>query len=194
MLARAFCKFANHLLEPAAWARESLAAHAGKVVVVEMFPARLALAVNAAGVLQAAPAGANADVRIHLTPATALQILAQGEAAWRQADVHGDTEFAASIARVAANLPWDFEEDLSGLFGDVAAHRLAQAGRAAAEWPKQAAKGIAGNVAEFLTEENHLLVTPLRAAEFVREVDDLRDAVERLDKRVARLRQQLRAD
>lgn len=194
MFARACCQYANHLLEPAAWARESLAAHAGKVVAIEMFPVRLAVAVNATGLLQAAPPGANADARIRLTPATALQILAQGEAAWRQADVQGDTEFAATIARIAANLPWDFEEDLSGLFGDVAAHRLALAGRAAAHWPKQAVQGIAGNVVEFLTEEKHLLVTPLRAAEFVREVDDLRDAVERLAKRVARLRRQLRAD
>ncbi len=194
MLAGAFCQFVNHLLEPAAWARESLAPHAGKVAVVEMFPARLAFAVNAAGLLQAAASGAVADAEIRLTHVTALQILTQGESAWRQADVRGDTEFAASLARVAANLPWDFEEDLSRLFGDVAAHRLAETGRSVASWPKQAAQSLAGNVAEFLTEEKHLLVTPLRAAEFVREIDDLRDAVERLDKRVARLQRQLRAD
>jgi len=46
---------------------------------------------------------------------------------------------------------------------------------------------MATGLAEYLTEEKHLLVTPLRATEFVAEVDELRDAVERLDKRIDRL-------
>ena len=99
----------------------------------------------------------------------------------------GDAEFASAISRVAANIEWDVEEDLSRVFGDIAAHRLAQAGRSAAAWPKQAAQSLAASASEYLTEEAKLLVTPLQAAEFVREVDELRDAVERLEKRIDRL-------
>src|SRR3954470_22212690 len=65
--------------------------------------------------------------------------------------------------------------------------RLKTAERAAAAWPKQGAESIATGLAEYLTEEKHLLVTPLQATEFVAEVDELRDAVERLDKRIERL-------
>ncbi|MEO8163902.1 MAG: hypothetical protein ABI619_00765 [Betaproteobacteria bacterium] len=194
MLAAPFCRFVNHLLMPADWARQSLARHADKVAVFELFPMRIAVVVDAPGTLRPAPAGAVPDVVIRLTQVTVLQIIAEGEPAWRKADVQGDTEFAATISKVAANLPWDFEEDLSRIFGDVAAHRLADAGRSAAAWPKQATQSFAGNVAEFLTEEKHLLITPLRAAEFVCEVDDLRDAVERLDKRVALLQRQIKTD
>ena len=129
---------------------------------------------------------------IRVSHATVLQILAEGEQAWRKANVEGDTDFASAISKVAANLRWDIEEDLSRVFGDIAAHRLAESGRAAAEWPRQAAVSMAETMAEFLTEEKHLLVTPLRAAEFVRDVDELRDAAERLDKRIERLRQQIR--
>jgi len=192
MLSSPFCRFVNHLLAPAAWARESLAGHAGKVAVFDLFPVRIAVAVDPEGTLHPALANALPAVVIRLTHATALQILAEGEPAWRKANVEGDTGFASVISKVAANLHWDVEEDLSRVFGDIAAHRMAEAGRSAAAWPKQAATGLAGSVAEYLTEEKHLLVTPLRAAEFVRDVDELRDAVERLDKRIERLQRQVR--
>ena len=194
MFSGPFSAFVNHLLAQAAWAREALAEHAGKVAVFELFPLRVAVAVDPDGTLRAAPEGAAPSVTIRLTQATVFQILAEGEDAWRKANVQGDTEFAAAISKLAANLRWDVEEDLSRVFGDIAAHRMAEVGRSAAAWPKQAASSLAGNVAEFLTEEKHLLVTPLRAAEFVRDVDEMRDAVERLDKRIERLQRQVRGD
>jgi ubiquinone biosynthesis accessory factor UbiJ len=194
MLSGPFTAFVNHLLAPAGWAREILGEHAGKIAVFDLFPLRVGVAVNADGTLGAAPLETPPAVTIRLTHATMLHILAAGEDAWRQADVQGDTDFASAISRVAAGLRWDVEEDLSRVFGDIAAQRLAGAGRAAAAWPKQAARSLAGDVAEFLTEEKHLLVTPLRAAEFVRDVDELRDAVGRLDKRIERLHRQLRGD
>ena len=192
MFSGPFSAFVNHLLAQAAWAREALVEHAGKVAVFELFPLRVAVAVDPDGTLRAAPESTAPAVTIRLTQATVLQILAEGEEAWRKANVQGDTEFAAAISKVAANLRWDIEEDLSRVFGDIAAHRMAEAGRSAAAWPKEAATSLAGNVAEYLTEEKHLLVTPLRAAEFVRDVDEMRDAVERLDKRIERLQRQVR--
>ena len=192
MFSGPFSAFVNHLLAQAAWAREALAEHAGKVAVFELFPLRVAVAVDPDGTLRAAPEGDAPSVTIRLTQATVFQILAEGEDAWRKANVQGDTEFAAAISRVAANLRWDVEEDLSRVFGDITAHRMAATGRSAVAWQKQAATDIAENVAEFLTEEKHLLVTPLRAAEFVRDVDEMRDAVERLDKRIERLQRQVR--
>jgi ubiquinone biosynthesis protein UbiJ len=194
MFSGPFSAFVNHLLAPAAWARATLAEHAGKIAVFDLFPLRVAVAVDADGTLSAAPAEASPAVTIRLTHATLLEILAEGEDAWRKADVAGDTGFASAISKVAANLRWDIEEDLSRVFGDIAAQRMAGAGRSVAAWPKQAAASLAGDVAEFLTEEKHLLVTPLRAAEFVHDVDELRDAVERLDKRIERLQRQVRGD
>ena len=194
MLAVPFSAFVNHLLAPAAWAREILSAHAGKIAAFDLFPLRFAVAVDPDGTLRAVPENSSPAVTIRLTHATVLQILAEGENAWRKANVEGDTGFASDISKVAANLRWDVEEDLSRVFGDIVAHRMSEAGRSAAAWPKQAAGSLAGTVAEYLTEEKHVLVTPLRAAEFVRDVDDLRDAVERLDKRIERLQRQVRGN
>jgi ubiquinone biosynthesis protein UbiJ len=187
MLAAAFVAFANHLLESAPWARDKLSAHAGKTVLFDVFPARLAFVVAANGRLQPALPEASPAVTIRLSHLTLIEVLADGEEAWRKAEVVGDTDFAAVISQVASNLRWDVEEDLSRVVGDIAAHRMAQAGRAAAAWPKQAAVSMAENAAEYLTEEKAVLVTPLQAAEFMREVDELRDAVERMDKRIEHL-------
>ncbi|HKQ23245.1 MAG TPA: sterol-binding protein [Burkholderiales bacterium] len=191
MLATAFVAFANHVLDPAPWAREKLSAHAGKTALFDVFPARLAIAVGADGKLQPAPLETVPAVTIRLTHLTLLEVMAGGEEAWRKAEISGDTDFAAVISQVASNLRWDVEEDLSRVVGDIAAHRMAQAGRVAAAWPKQAARSMAENAAEYLTEEKAVLVTPLQAAEFMREVDELRDAVERLDKRIERLSRQI---
>ena len=191
MLSAPFSAFVNHLLASAVWARDILVEHAGKTAVFDLFPMRVAVGVEADGTLRPEPEGAIPSVTIRLTHAAALQILAEGEDAWRKAEIEGDPAFAAAIAKVAANLRWDVEEDLSRVFGDIAARRMAAAGRSAAAWPKQAATDFAGTVAEFLTEEKHLLVTPLRAAEFVRDVDELRDAVERVEKRIERLQRQV---
>ena len=194
MLSRSFSAFANHLLAPAQWARASLAEHAGKIAVFELAPVRVALAVQPDGSVLPAGPDASPAVVIRLTHATALQILSEGEQAWRKADITGDTAFASVISRVAANLRWDVEEDLSRIFGDIAAHRMTSTGRSVAAWPGQAAANMAESIAEYLTEEKHLLVTQLRAAEYMREVDEVRDAVERLDKRIQRLQRQTSGD
>lgn len=187
MPARPFVAAVNHLLTGADWARRKLAPHAGKIAAFDVFPARFAVEVSAEGMLKAAGADAPAAVTIRLTHLNLPALLAGGESAWRSAEVEGDAEFAAAISQVAANLRWDAEEDLSRVVGDVAAHRLADAGRAWAAWPRQAARSLAENAAEYLTEEAQLLVTPLQASEFVREVDALRDDAERLEKRIERL-------
>jgi ubiquinone biosynthesis protein UbiJ len=187
VLAAAISRFANHVLAPAGWAREKLAAHAGKVAQFEVPPARFALLVGADGLVQPADAAAEPAVTIRFDRAALLETLADREQAWRKARVEGDTTFASAISQVAANLQWDVEEDLSRVFGDIAAHRMAQAGKAAAAWPRQAAKSVAANASEYLTEEAQLLVTPLKIGEFVRQVDELREAVDRLEKRIENL-------
>jgi len=187
MLAITISRFANHVLATAGWAREKLAVHAGKVAQFEVPPMRFALLVGADGLVHPADSAAVPAVTIRFDRAALLETLADREQAWRKAQVEGDTAFASAISQVAANLQWDVEEDLSRVFGDIAAHRLAQAGKAAAAWPRQAAKSVAANAAEYLTEEAHLLVTPLQVGEFVRQVDELRDAAERLEKRIERL-------
>jgi ubiquinone biosynthesis protein UbiJ len=79
------------------------------------------------------------------------------------------------------------EEDLSRVVGDAAAHRAVSAARGAAAWGKDASERLAAGAAEYWTEEDPLIATRVKVDGFVAGVTELRDAVERLDKRIALL-------
>ena len=178
---------AHHLLERADWARSRLAEHAGKRVRIELPLGPLAVEIAQDGQVLPVALNETSDLVISLTPLAAVQWFTDRPAVWREARVEGDAELAAAISDIAANLRWDFEEDLSHVVGDAAAHRVGQGVRRLSTWPGDAAESAARGVAEYLAEENHLLATPLQAEEFARNVDELRDSVERLDKRIGRL-------
>ena len=178
---------AHHLLEQADWARLRLAEYAGKQVRIVAPVGSVSMEITDDGNVASVEPGENPDLVITLTPMSAVQWFTDRQQAWREARVEGDAELAAAIAHVASNLRWDFEEDLSHFVGDAAAHRIGQDVRRLSAWPREAAESSAHGVAEFLSEESHLLATPLQAEMFAKDVDDLRDAAERLDKRLDKL-------
>jgi ubiquinone biosynthesis accessory factor UbiJ len=184
MLSQVFASFSNHLLEPAAWATQELAAHAGKYARFQFLNLHVEVQVRDNGALEAVSGEVLPSVCFRLTPATLMEILANRKTGWEKVAAEGDSDFAQAIVQVMGHLRWDYEEDLSRVVGDIAAHRMARAGRALAHWPREAAGNMAAGVAEYLSEEVHLLVTPLDARQFATEVEELRDAVDALDKRI----------
>ncbi len=177
----------NHLLDEADWARSRLAAHAGKRARVESPVFTVSLEVVHGGRFALATSEGFPDLKIDVPPQAALLWIGDRAGAWRCAKIEGDTDFAATLSFLVANLRWDFEEDLSRLLGDVPAHRIGDGLRAAARIPRSAAEAITRSAAEYLAEERRALATRLEAENFVAAVDELRDATERLDKRVQRL-------
>ena len=82
---------------------------------------------------------------------------------------------------------WDLEADLSAVVGDIAAHRIAELLRGLARWRETAAASLARQTGEYLVEEGALLARREEVAGFVRGVDELRDTLARLEKRIALL-------
>jgi len=182
----AFCFVLNRLLSAEPWARLRLAPFAGETVELRapLLPT-LRLRILEGGTVE--PGGAEPGLTMTLKPGL-LAALARGEEhAMRSVDVQGDAKLAAEVLVLARHLRWDAEEDLSRLVGDVAAHRLADAGRALAAWHLDAAQRLAAAVADYVTEEKQLLVRRADLAALGDSVARLRDAVARLDKRVERL-------
>jgi len=182
----AFCFLLNRLLDAEPWARLRLAPFAGETVELRapLLPT-LRLRILAGGTVE--PGGAEPGLTMTLKPGL-LAALARGEEhAMRSVDVEGDAKLAAEVLVLARHLRWDAEEDLSRLVGDVAAHRLADAGRAFAAWHLDAAQRLAAAVADYVTEEKQLLARRTDLAALGDSVARLRDAVARLDKRVERL-------
>lgn len=182
----AFCFALNHLLRSEPWARERLVPFAGEAVELAAPPLpALRFTIGPEGLLDAG--GAEPSLILHLK-GTFLPALARGEEhALRAVDVSGNARLAAEVMLLARHLRWDFEEDLSHLLGDVAAHRVAGALRDFAAWHADAARRLAAALADYATDEQPLLLRRGELAMLAADLAQLRDALERLDKRVGRL-------
>lgn len=129
-----------------------------------------------------------ADAVIEGTP-FALVRLAIGDPAQSiragGAQLSGDAEVAQGFQKLFAAAQPDFEEELSRITGDVAAHHLANLARGALDFGRRARDTFAQNVAEYLTEEGRDVPARTEVDEFLDGVDRLREAADRLDARIA---------
>jgi ubiquinone biosynthesis accessory factor UbiJ len=108
-----------------------------------------------------------------------------------QVQVSGDTHLAQEFGRLIGGIEVDWEEQLSRIIGDPAAHEIGSAVRATQRWGDRSADTLAQDVKEYLQEEGRLLPTRYETEAFLDEVDRLRDDVERLAARVDRIAQRL---
>ena len=183
----------NRLLRSNAWALDKLKAHAGKTVLVSCPPARFTALVTIDGDLAAPMPDAVPDATITLTPGVLMRMAARDESAWRDAEVTGDVDLAATIDYIRRNLTWDYEETLSKVFGDVAAHRMASAARELDAFARGALLNLGHAAAEYATYENPVLASANELQRFSRDVDTIRDDAARLEKRIAILSRKLDA-
>ena len=176
----------NRLLQAEPWARERLAPFAGETLELRAPPLpSLRFVILPGGTLEAG--GGEPALVITVRP-DALAALAKGEEHFlRSVEVTGNEQLAAEVMVLARQLRWDAEEDLSRLVGDVAAHRLAELARGFVAWQADAARRLAEGFADYAVEEKRVLLGRADLETFKNEISRLRDAVERLEKRVGRL-------
>jgi ubiquinone biosynthesis protein UbiJ len=103
------------------------------------------------------------------------------------AEIKGSPEVAERFAKLLKLARPDLEEYASRWLGDVPAHALGEAARAAGAWLERAANALRANTAEFLQEESRALPATLEVQAFYSDVERLRDGVERAAARLARL-------
>ena len=151
-------------------------------------PFRIRLAATADALSVRPAADEPADAVIEGTPLSFLR-LATGEAMQSiragGMDVRGDAEIAEGFRRLLDAARPDLEEELSRVTGDVAAHYLARFARDALDFGRRAGDAFARNIGEYLTEESRDLPVRLEVEEFLAGVDRLREAVDRLETRIA---------
>lgn len=189
MLNRLFLSATNHLLAHAGWARQRLMAHAGRTAHLDVAPLALTFSIADEGLLADwQDSVGEPDVRLSL-PATELpRLLADGtQGLMRHVRIEGNAEFADALGFVFRNLRWDIEEDMSRIFGDIVAHRLVSGGKAFGQAQRQAIENAAANIAEYLIEEQPMLVPRPALSALSLELIELRDALGRLEKRVGKL-------
>ena len=136
-----------------------------------------------------AHAAGDADVRI-CGSASALAMLARGIdqlPSTAKVSVHGDIALLQKARAAVARLRPDFDEPLARLLGDELAYPVSRALREAASMARRTVREVGDDCKEFLGEESGLLAARDELQDFADEVDRLRDALARLDKRVLRV-------
>ncbi|KIO49864.1 SCP2 domain-containing protein [Nitrosospira sp. NpAV] len=188
MLASAAIAPLNHLLRGESWARKRLQPCAGKTARFRLPPFfNLALTVQASGEVSTASSGALDDAVFTLAPRLLPRLLAHEEDAYREIRISGDSAFAEEILHIGKNLHWDVEQDLSGVVGDIVAHRVVQAGDRLMHWHTETIRNLSQTLVEYLTEEQPLLAKPIDMHEFIREINALQDEAAQLEERVKAL-------
>jgi ubiquinone biosynthesis protein UbiJ len=104
-----------------------------------------------------------------------------------EAQITGSPEVAERFAKLLKLARPDLEEHVARWLGDVPAHALGDAVRAAGAWLDRAARALRADTAEFLQEESRAVPAALEAQAFYADVERLRDDVERAAARLARL-------
>jgi len=178
----------NHLLKGHGWARECLRPFAGRSVVFRLAPLPdLRLLIIDSGLVEAAAADAGADLTVTVQPGAVPHLLARDEAAMAQVDLAGPVDLAGAVQLLFRELVWDAEEDLSQLVGDVLAHRIVGAAGVVLAWQKDAVSRLGQNFAEYLSNEQPLLVPGSEATSLRRSLEALNENCTRLERRLEQL-------
>lgn len=188
MIDNALLAVLNHLLQGAEWARARLAPYAGRHACFDMPPFRFSFVIDAAGLCFAQADASAPDVTVHLPADTPLRLLHGLDRVMASARVDGNAEFATELSFVLRKLRWDAEEDLSRVFGDIAAHRMVRGASCLAALPGETSRRLAENVVEYLVHEQGVLIGTAEFSSFRDELMRLNDALARLETRSSIIR------
>lgn len=188
MLSQPLVATLNHLLAQSGWALQRLARFAGKTARFDIAPFSFACTIQHDGSLRAAGPEASVDASCTIPPSLLPRLALHDETAFAQIHTEGDAALLSEIFYLSRHLRWDAAEDLSHITGDIAAERIVQFAKTSQQQLHHGAQNFAQALAEYWTEERPLLAKPVHVAAFVRQVDQLRDDVARLEQRINQLR------
>jgi ubiquinone biosynthesis protein UbiJ len=133
---------------------------------------------------------AAADATLAGTPLSLLALLREDPTAViRRGDVTigGDAELAARFQELLQLLRPDLEAVLARVIGDIPAHGAGRLLRKVLDYGRGSLRTQAMNAGEYLAHERRVLVPRAEAAQYLHEVDTLREQADRLAARVALL-------
>jgi len=170
----------------------------GRVLLVELagFGTRIYVVPGESGLLLYGAYDAPPDCSVRGTPAALLSMALsehREDAVFQGAvEIVGENRVAQTLGEVLQGLDIDWEELLSKVVGDTLAHRIGLQARAGGRWAQRTGDTLTQDIREYLQEEGRLLPGREELRAFLTDVDTLRDDVERLAARIARLAAQPR--
>lgn len=132
----------NHVLMQERQATERLVRQRGRVVLFQWRHMALRIRITPAGLLDVDAGSAQPDLCLAITeqaPSALVQQVMRGDPP--AVRIEGDVQLAAEVNWLTQHVRWDIEEDVARLLGDVPAHTLGRAARAAASALKRLVQG-----------------------------------------------------
>lgn len=192
MLTSAIITPANHLLRSEKWGCENLRVHAGRTICIQALPLiNLTLQINEHGELQSVDRLHAIDTTLRFSPMQMPSLLAQESAAFDRIQIAGDENLAKILINIGKCVNWAaiLAHDVSGVIGDVAAHRLGRGAEQLMRWQARYFDRMTQTVTEYLIEEKDYLIKDVAIRRFSNEVQNLRHDTEQLEQRLMQLMQ-----
>jgi len=191
--AGAACRGINHVLGSEPWASAELAKHAGKTILLQLPLGELCFEISAAGLLGTLKEADSPSLTLEVSSKALGDLAASSsnlrEQAFKAVKITGDADLAQLIGRLAGQLRWEYEEDLARLVGDAPANFAVRQGKKLVFASRSAVSDLLDNVVEYVSEERKVLLNKRDFISHKSELNDLRESVDRLEKRVQLLEQ-----
>jgi len=189
----AACRGINHVLASEPWASAELTRHANKTILLQLPLGDLCFEIKPDGLL--------ASLKEIETPALTLEVSSKAlsdlagstgslrEQAFKAVKITGDADLAQLLGRLAGQLRWEYEEDLARLVGDAPANFAVRQGKKFVSATRSAASDLLDNVVEYVSEERKVLLNKRDFMVRKSELSELRESVDRMEKRIQLLEQ-----
>lgn len=181
-----FGRALNHLLQQTPGANLALGRHVGQSIRLDLGFTQLDFVITVDGQFTTSPTDVP-DATLRATSDVLMQLPFIGRQALRHAEYSGDPALLQTLDQIFREIHWDIEAELAPLVGDIAAHRIATAGKSALHTLRQAGHAMQTSSSEYVIEEIALLARKSDVARFCAEVDTLVDDAARVEARLARL-------
>jgi ubiquinone biosynthesis protein UbiJ len=180
----------NHVLEREEWALRDLANHQGRVIELILPTGSMQWQIqddSLIALLSEAHPQPDLVLEVDTNSFSALSapLGTIKDRAMRAVKITGDAQLAQLIAKLSNQLHWEYEEDLAKIIGDAPAHYISTQAKRFAKATEKAILDLQGNMVEYLTEEKKVLLHQRDFVSHKMEIQAVRDAVERLEKRIS---------
>ena len=171
---------------------QSVIALSGKIIAIDLqvLNVQFYLAPTLDGIQVLSEYDGEPDTTIRGTPLSLLQVAITKERdALIKGDVviDGDMQLGQKFQRILNGLDIDWEEPLSKIVGDVAAHQMGEAVRGFADFGLKALSSLTHSTSEYYQEETQDVVTSTELDRFSHQVDKTRSDIDRMEARVNKL-------
>lgn len=128
------------------------------------------------------------DATISGTPLSMASLGASNHALFSgEVQISGDVDTGKRFKRLLDTLQIDWEEQLSKVTGDIAAHQIGNVARTINDWLTRSTRSLGADLGEYLREESRVTPTLGECEHFYRDMGTLRADVDRLEARLQRL-------